>query len=52
MLEFAITYRKALDKVTGDRDLNLQKFELSGEDWTIAMNLRDVLKVSQPAFFT
>ena len=49
MLEFVITYHKALDKVTGDRDMNLRKFELSGEDWTIAMNLHDVLKVSQPA---
>ena len=49
MLEFAITYHKALDKVTGDCDLNLRKFELSGEDWMIATNLRDVLKVSQPA---
>ena len=49
MLEFAITYCKALDKVMGDRDMNLQKFELSGEDWMIAKNLRNVLKVSQPA---
>lgn len=48
MLDFAIIYRAALDKVTGDRDMNLRKYELDERDWEIAENLRDVLKVCQP----
>jgi hypothetical protein len=42
------TYYAALDKTTGDRDMNLRKFELEEEDWKTATDLRDVLKVSQP----
>ena len=46
MLNFAVEYREALDAITGDRDMKLRQYELSKEDWNIATQLRDVLKVS------
>ena len=46
MLVFAVKYREALDAITGDRDMKLRKYELSEEDWTVATQLCDVLKVS------
>ena len=48
--DFVITYCTATDKITGDRDMNLRKFELDDDedDWKIATDLRDVLKVSRP----
>lgn len=46
MLSMAIKYRAAVDKMTGSRDLGLRKYELSEEEWGIAQQLRDVLKVN------
>ena len=46
MLHFAIEYCEALDAMTGDRDMKLRQYELSEEDWNIATQLCDVLKVS------
>jgi len=45
MLDFAVEYRKALDTISADRDMELRKFELSENKWKIASQLRDVLKV-------
>lgn len=45
MLDFAITYRDALDTITSERDMKLRRFELSEEDWATAIFLRNVLKV-------
>jgi hypothetical protein len=45
MLDFAISYRAALDTITSDRDMKLRQFELSEEDWDTAVQLRDALKV-------
>ena len=45
MLDFAIRYRVALDTITSEHDMKLRQFELSEEDWAIAIHLRDVLKV-------
>jgi len=45
MLDFAIEYRKALQLTTSDLDLNLRQYELSREEWALARQLRDVLKV-------
>ena len=45
MLAFAIDYRSALDIITGDRSMDLRKFEMSQEEWTVAEQLREVLKV-------
>lgn len=46
MLDHALTYRKAVVKVTQDLDNDLRMFELSAEEWAIVEQLRDVLKVS------
>lgn len=45
MLEFALEYRQAVDKFTGDRDLDLRRLELDDEEWELASQLRDVLKI-------
>jgi hypothetical protein len=45
MLNFAIDYRVAIDEITSNRDLNLRKYELQDEEWVVAKNLRDTLKV-------
>lgn len=46
MLEFATRYRLAIDSMTATRDMDLRKYELVPEEWKIAGELRDVLKVS------
>jgi hypothetical protein len=45
MLDYALVHREAIDTVTQRRDLGLRKFELADNDWEIANQLRDVLKV-------
>jgi hypothetical protein len=45
MLRFALEFRSAIDTMTAKRDLDLRRFELSPEEWQIAKELRDVLKV-------
>ena len=45
MLVFAVEYRVAIDEISGDRALKLRKFELNTEEWQVAVQLRDVLKV-------
>ena len=46
MLEFAIEFREALDTITGEKEMRLRKYEMDNEEWEIAQQLRDVLKVS------
>lgn len=46
MLDFALRYRLAIDKMTGDREMELRALELDDVEWTLAEQLRDVLKVS------
>ena len=38
-------YRDTLDAITGDQDMKLRQYKLSEEDWKVATQLRDVLKV-------
>jgi len=45
MICFAIEYRKAIENMTSERKNDLRQFELTEEEWTIAEQLRDVLKV-------
>ena len=45
MLNFAIDHITAINLITADRDMKLRQYELSEGDWTIARQLRDVLKV-------
>ena len=46
MLEFTIQYRVAIDAMTAVREFNLRKYELAPTEWNTAVELRDVLKVS------
>jgi hypothetical protein len=45
MLEFAIRYRSAVDDITGDKSANLRKYELDDDEWRIAVQLQNTLKV-------
>jgi hypothetical protein len=49
MLVFALEYRTAIDRMCAEKGNGLRKFEMSGEEWIIAGQLRDVLKVCSPA---
>jgi hypothetical protein len=46
MLNFAVEHIEAINTITGDRDMKLRRYELSEDDWDMARQLRDVLKVS------
>ena len=46
MLDFAVKYRNALDKMTSDRKNDLHKYEMDDNDWKLAEQLRNVLEVS------
>ncbi|GBE78938.1 hypothetical protein SCP_0201350 [Sparassis crispa] len=46
MLVFALEYRKPIDSICEDRSTELHKFEMSNEEWTIAEQLRDILRLS------
>jgi len=45
MLKFAIEYHTAIATITADRDMKLRKFELGKEEWKVAEELCEVLKV-------
>ena len=45
MLQFAVEYHNALDKITGKKELNLHAHEMDNEEWDIAEQLSEVLKV-------
>ena len=45
MLDFALTYRLPIDSITSNRELNLCKYELQDDEWDLAENLWDTLKV-------
>lgn len=46
MLKFAIDYRKAIDRLTGDKNLGLRQYELDDDEWEIAKQLSSLLMVS------
>jgi hypothetical protein len=52
MLDFALTYRSAIDTIMATRDYNLRKYELLPVEWKIATELRDVLKVNTRFFIS
>jgi hypothetical protein len=47
MLAFAIEHKKQLGELTSDLSNNLRPYELTREEWKMAEELRDTLKVSQ-----
>ncbi len=46
MLRFALKYEKAIKYMTQTWDLGLQEYELSPQEWRLAQQLADMLKVS------
>ena len=45
MLSFAHTYRAAYNDITANREMGMQAYELSMEEWKIVKDLAGVLKV-------
>ncbi|KAN0135555.1 hypothetical protein V8E53_006446 [Lactarius tabidus] len=45
MLEFSLRYQEALDTITSDKEMKLQKYEMDGDEWEIAGQLCKVLKI-------
>ena len=45
MLDFAVEHIAAINAITSNRDMKLRQYELSEDDWDVACQLRDVLKV-------
>jgi hypothetical protein len=45
MLNFAVEHITAINAITSDRDMKLRQYELSEDEWDVARQLRDVLKV-------
>ncbi|KAL7280274.1 hypothetical protein ACG7TL_005187 [Trametes sanguinea] len=54
MVNFAIEYKRGLKRLTSDPDLGLRAYELTSEEWELAEQLRDLLKVffDATAFFS
>ena len=47
MLEFVLKYHQAIDSIPQRQDLGLHTFELDLDEWKLAQQLQDVLKVCQ-----
>jgi hypothetical protein len=45
MLQFALQYRAAIDDIAGNKTASLRQYELDEEEWKIAQQLCDMLKV-------
>lgn len=46
MLAFALEYRKPIEMLSADWELDLRKYELNPQEWKLATQLKDVLQVS------
>ena len=46
MLEFSLQHRAALDAMTSHKEMKLRKYEMDEDEWEIARQLCEVLKVS------
>ena len=49
MLVFALEYRKAIDEISGDREM--RKYELKEKEWKVVQQLCDILEVCRPFLF-
>ncbi len=47
MLDAALAYREAIDRMCGAQANGLRSFELNDEEWKVVRQLREVLKVSR-----
>ncbi|KDR74203.1 hypothetical protein GALMADRAFT_51209, partial [Galerina marginata CBS 339.88] len=45
MLDFAVEHREPLNTIMGDREMKLRDYKLSEEDWRIAVQLCNILKI-------
>ena len=45
MLKFSIEYHRAIDAITAERTMKLRDYELGREEWKVAEELCEVLKV-------
>ena len=45
MLDFAVKHISAINTITSDHDMKLRQYKLSEDDWDMACQLHDVLKV-------
>jgi hypothetical protein len=45
MLDFAIKHITTVNAITSDRDIKLRQYKLSEDEWDVAHQLWDVLKV-------
>ena len=45
MLDFAVKHIAAIDAITSDCEMKLRQYELSEDEWDVARQLQDVLKV-------
>ena len=50
MLLFALDFRPAIDSMTATRELGLRKYELNAEEWSVAEELKNVLRVCIQCF--
>ena len=46
MLAFTLQYQKAIDDIAGNKTANLHQYELDDNEWQIAVQLCDTLKVA------
>jgi len=51
MLNSAMTYQEVLDVITGDWEMKLRQYEMDVNEWEIACQLCQVLKVSFHTLF-
>lgn len=47
MLDFSVKYQAAIQEFTSNLKLSLRKYELDNEEWELAEQLHDVLKVRE-----
>jgi hypothetical protein len=52
MLTFVLDHCEAIDQMYAEKGHGLRKYEMLAEDWAIAGQLRDVLKVSSLTIFS
>jgi hypothetical protein len=45
MLSFVVTYRKAIEYITSERKNELRHYELTENEWLVAIELCNTLKV-------
>ena len=50
MLDFAVDYNSAINAITANRNMKMRALELDADEWVIATQLRNTLKVGSDLF--